>query len=557
MQHAEKSYPADMLKLLLGHRWLLTLVAGVCATAVVIIAHFLPLRYTGTAVFEFGLESAAEQISRSSKDSFGTIKERLRHDLTGYNAVEKGIQNLGLVKGLPHDVEGQLTIEGRAQLQQLVEQVMRGLDVRWEARSLKEDLVSISFTWHDPWLAEKLPNELVSEYTERTCETLRNSLKRQHDFLLAKVNDCDKTLQDLTRRQIQFETEHGGMLPTDLLALQERIQQARTSIDTLRHEQQVGRRSIEQLERLRDGGTIPDTQPAQVVKQINPELLRLREQVNRLKEELDVALWRERKTEKHPLVIALRAKIAESEKLIEETPPEIVSERVFAPIDVPTDVVSAIQAAQWQVEVGGRNLARLESLMPAYESLWANFGPLRQEYLRFNANLEEHRLITQRWRERLEDAEVALAAAVNNRLTYLKTVQPAHEQLFPSWPKMTHVLGLMLAGAAGAVGIVIVALKTLDRSIMTAEDAACYFELPVHGVIAEIVPARVKTIRGLKRWTFRPLVTAVLLLVMGLSIMSIMLRLNNPRKYVEWKTAPLQYVNREFYQPAVSFLKDL
>lgn len=557
MDSSQKTYPADMLKLMVGHRWKLLLVAGVCATLVLVASHLLPLKYTGTAVFEFGLESAAEQISKSSKDSFGTIKERLRHDLTGYNAVEEALMSLGLVKGLPHDVDGQLTIDGRAKLQQLVEQVMRGIDVRWEARSLKEDLVSVSFTWHDPWLAQNLPNELVSAYTERTYATLRNSLKRQHSFLQAKVEDTDKALQELTRRRIQFETEHGGMLPTDLLTLQERIQQARSSIENLRHEQEMSQRTVEQLKQLRDKGSIEDDQPTQIVRQINPELVRLREQASKLREELDTALWRERKTEKHPEVIALRAKIEDTDKLIEETPPEIVSERVFAPVAMPADIGSALASAQWQVEVSKRNLTRLESLLPAYESLWANFGPLRQEYLQFNETLEDQRKMAQRWHERLEDTELALAAAVNNRLTYLKTVQPAHEQLFPSWPKMAHVIGMTLAGAATAVGLMLLAIKALDRSIMTPEDASKFFSIPVHGVIAEIVPVRTLAIRRIKRWTIRPMVVVLLVIAMGLAAMSITLRLNNPRKYMEWREAPLHYVSREIYRPAASFLKDL
>ena len=141
-QSANTSFHA-FLRLVFRRRRLFMVGAVVFAVAALAVSHFIPLKYSGKAVFEFGLEAAAEEISRTSAESFGTIKERLSHDLAGYQAMEASIGELRLTEGLPRDGDGRLTQEGQAALQQMVSRFMDATEVVWEARSKQEDLISI------------------------------------------------------------------------------------------------------------------------------------------------------------------------------------------------------------------------------------------------------------------------------------------------------------------------------------------------------------------------------------------------------------------------------
>ena len=71
----------------------------------------------------------------------------------------------------------------------------------------------------------------------------------------------------------------------------------------------------------------------------------------------------------------------------------------------------------------------------------------------------------------------------------------------------TALLAAIVGGLAFGAGLVFLA-NLLDRSVSTTEEAVHHFDLPVHGVIAEIVTARQQWVRRTKVWTIGPAVTS-------------------------------------------------
>lgn len=546
----------DLLRLIFRRRRLFLLGSSLFAFALLAAWHYAPLKYSGTAIFEFGLEAAAEQISYTSRESFGAIKARLQHDLAGYEGVKTATEELGLMQGLSHDEQGHLTAEGRARMQEIIGEYMSGVQVNWEARSDREDLIAVNFTHGDPRLAEHMPNVLVAGYINRTYERMRTDLQRQYEFLRGKVEDCDRVLAELTKERIQFETKHAGMLPDNPCALQDKIQQTRAEIQAFRRQYSTANRTLVRMRAFRQESTKGgEAVASQIIKHPNPELARLRGQLRDLRDELDTALTLRHMTDRHPTVEALQAKIAQIEDRIEKTPAEVVKEKIYANDQALIDLSVAIAAAQSQRETSANEVARLQALLDKYEDLWANFAPVRQDYLRFTQQWSERKTEADNWKRRLEQVEVALAAAVNNRLTRLNAVQPAHEQVLPSHPSLLIVLLFAIGGGIlFGSGLVFLA-KMLDRSITTPEEAARYFNVPVHGVTHEIVTPAQKFLRWLKRWGVRPIVCLVIMAALGLASMSIVLRLRYPGKYKQWDAAPVEFVSREIYEPARGLLK--
>jgi hypothetical protein len=94
----------------------------------------------------------------------------------------------------------------------------------------------------------------------------------------------------------------------------------------------------------------------------------------------------------------------------------------------------------------------------------------------------------------------------------------------------------MLAAMGGglAFGAALVVLMTyMERTVTTTEDAAKYFDLPVHGVIGEIVPAGQRHWRKVCAWSLAPVVTAAVVLTLSLFTWSIYLRLTDTDEYNE------------------------
>ncbi|MCE5276577.1 MAG: hypothetical protein LLG03_00945 [Planctomycetaceae bacterium] len=521
-----------MLRLAYRRKFQFLLAAGVFATLVLIGAHFVPLKYTGKAVFEFGLEAAAEDISKTSTESFDAVKERLAHDISGYQAMEQAVVEAGLNKGFPRDESGQLTYEGLMAMQTLVGEFMKSTEVVWEARSKQEDLVSVSFTHYDPKVAETLTNILVKNYINQTYDKIRSGLKRQFDFLLSKVEDCDKLLEAAQRDKIRFETDHAGMLPDNPAAFQDKIDRSRVELAELQRRHEAARLRLVRVKALRQEATTqPGAQAAHMVRQPNPEHQRVSLQLQMLRDELDSCLVLRHMTEAHPVVKSLRVKIAQTEKRVVEIPTDVMKEELGGPPASLIDLSMESATAQSEMDSLGSEIKRLTDLQSGYDKAWANFAPVRQDYMVLVKRFTERTDEAKQWRGRLESVQVALAAAVDNRLTRLRAIQPARQQFIPSSPSLLVVLVLAIGGALACGAGVVWAAQALDRTINTPEEAQEAFGLPVCGVIGEIVTPHQKARMMARRWLLTPAVSFVLVAVLAGATLSVVFRLRFPRQY--------------------------
>ncbi len=532
----------QVVRIVLRRRTLFLVSTAVFATVVLIGAHIVPMRYTGQAIFEFGLETAAEAISKTSRESFSTIKERLRYDVSGYLSVEKALTDLGFTKGLPHDAKGELTDEGHMLMQKLVKKTMEDVDVKWESRSEQEDMVSVSFTDSNPTLAQQLPNTLVANYIDATYERIREGLKRQHEFLNGKCREISTVMEELTRKKVQFEIRYTGVLPADPGSLQDQIQRTRTNLDELARRQSVAQQTLARLKGLQPSS--PGSQPVQVVRHPNPELDKAHEELHRLEDDLESAMTVSQMTDKHPAVVGLKAKIERLTRRIQEMPETVVKEETFTGTSTPSDIAIAMAGAQSELEMTTAEISRQRQLLAGYEKLWGSFAPVREEYLRFLKEWDDRTAEAKQWQKRLEDVEVALGAAVNNRLTHLNAVQAAQKQYMPSFPNIWVVLAVaVLGGLAFGAGVVSLA-NSQDHSFSSPVGAQDALGLPVYGSISEILtPAQYK-VRKIRRWTIGPAIAAVLVLGLTLSTVSIVMRLHYCRAYEQWKAGPVAFLYR-------------
>ncbi len=319
---AEKKTPRDLLRVVFRHWRLFLLGASLFAIAALLGSHYIPVKYTGTTIFERRSDPAAGEIAslRGQSSGFGPYKLTLQHELAGYNAVERTVNELGMTRGIPRGLDGQLTLAGKMAKQQLIDDLRMNLAVKWEVRSEQVDLISVSFTHHDAVLAEQIPNTLVKNYINWASEQIIERLAARRKFLLEQVQNCTTRLDELTKQRLEFETKHAGMMPDSPASLHERIQQVSADMDTLRRQQTVAELKLARLKNLAVPTTESPNEPIQVVKGPNPELKRLEDKLRKFQDQLDAALMISHMTDKHPTVQTLRAKITQLEERIKQTP---------------------------------------------------------------------------------------------------------------------------------------------------------------------------------------------------------------------------------------------
>jgi len=628
----KKKSPRELLGIAFRHPILFFVGAALFAFAVLVYAHFRPLEYTGTTVFERRSDAADTARGKGGADSYATYKLSLMHDLKGEKAVEAVVEELGLTRGLPRNSEGGLTPAGKVAKQGLIKKIRDDTDVKWEVKSDFLDLVSVSVTDRDPKLAQQIPNELVKSYIEDVHGKLQANLAASLDFLKKQTGTCQSRLTELDANRLAFETEHAPLPLDNPARLVERIETAEARLADLQGQKQTAEvrlwaaeKRFQQLARSfpghvralalgptsqpageattrpttmpgaelpdtspgpsavpRQGGepsakppavaqtqpaTQPSTQPASpadaplyYVKSPNPEYKRLEGQLREEKDRLDQAKIFAGMKETHPTVKALLAKIGRLEELIQETPREIdLPVHRAGPPTTPgspranpnadllavtalTDARTNWELAKREVEDLSRAAEPLVKRLKELQALEANFAPKVQQYREMNEEIKNEQAELARWQKRMMEVQTALSAEVAKKRTHLKAIQAAQEQLKPSSPKLLYVLGFAIGGGlAFGAGLVFLA-NMFDRTISTPEDAAEHFELPVLGVIGEIITNRQRMLRKLRRKVFTPAVAFVMLALVAVAAFSILLRLEYPDFYGQWTSDPVAFV---------------
>jgi hypothetical protein len=236
--------------------------AAIFAFAALVSALWWPVKYTAMAKFERRSDPASEALVGSKSESFDIYKRVLQQELAGFNALDAAAEDLekkGLLPPLPWGNDQKLTPEGQNLRQQLVRDLMddRDLKVNFLVRSAEVDLISVEFTDKDPRLAQALPNTLVANYINNISEKMITNLTASRDFLQKKVDEANTRLTELTRKELEFEREHAGMLPENPGTLQEEVQRIDADMDRVRRQQSLAQQKLEQIKAFRAGGKAP------------------------------------------------------------------------------------------------------------------------------------------------------------------------------------------------------------------------------------------------------------------------------------------------------------
>lgn len=577
----DKKTPRDILRVVFRHVRLLVLGAALFAILALLGATYLQEKYTGTAKFERRVDPAAQELQGGRSESFESRKLTLRHDLAGRHAIERAIADLKLLRGpeFPRTPEGELTAHAERAKQDLIRKFQQQLEVEWEVQSETVDLVSVSFTHSDPELARKLPNTIVHNYIAWVSDKIVERLRSSRDFLSEQVAQCQRRFEQANAERIAFESRYAGMMPDKPGGLEEKIRQIESDMDVLRRQHTLAQKKLARLERFRaqleqhraattqpatattrpgGGTTRPAPQaleePSQVVWGRNPRLNELEEQLQVAKDSLATMLDVHRMTEKHPKVKAQKRRIEQLERQIAETPEQIQLETIYdrgRAREMPNvDLSVEMASARSEAEMTARELERLEARLADYRELAQNFAPIRQQYEQILAELQKRRTDLEGWQQRYREVEMALEAEQAKRRTHHESVLAAQHQYRPSSPPLMLILGFALVGGVGFGGALVFAVNYLDRSITTPEDAEREFDIPVQGVIGEIVTPGRKLWRGVRKWVGWPAVSAVVVGALAICVLNIVLQLRYPDKHELWRSAPIQFVQSVVADPS-------
>ena len=575
----KKITPRDILRIVF-RRWRFFFgSATLFAITVLIAAHYLPLKYTSTTKFERRSDPSGLESKIAETEGWPTRKHMLYWDLMGPHALSQAAEELDLTRGMPHGPDGQLTDDGQVLKQELLEKLRGCIGIGWEVNTKEIDLIAVSVTHEEALLAQRMADTLVKNYINRLGEQMIQSLRSSKEFLEAQVKAQQDLLQQTERKRMDFERQHYNSMPQEPGMLLRSIEDTKMQLEMVKRQAEIVRMKMAAMQAymkpagpttqpaaasvegapttqpalLAGGATTPPapaggptTQPAspydgmpyQITQEPNPEFMRLLNELENLKETRTRYLLDMKPA--HPKVKDIEVRISQTEDRIKkmvEKGEQFQFRKTFFPNPDPI----LRRMLEQEAEVSEAQVQRLEAKLAIYESSLANFEQTKQEYDRIQKQIRTQEAELTGWTGRLESVTMNLQGEIAKRRSILLTVLTAEKQVRPSDPSLVKVLGAALFGGL-LVGAVLVFLANLmDRSIATPEDAK-QFGVPVHGIIGEIVTRQRRRSMRMRKWILAPVVSLIILVGLGGSILSITLSLKAPDEYRRFQSARLDYI---------------
>ena len=255
-----------------------------------------------------------------------------------------------------------------------------GVDLVRDSRNQEITAFRVSFSAHDPVLAQKVTSELTKLFIDENLKVRRAESEGTTHFIQQQLDDAGVVLAAQEAKVKQFEAQHEGALPTQqasnlqiLSGLQGQLQSEQDSLNTAKQQRVYFQTLIDQYKTLHASGRSVDGVPTDVTA-LDQELNRLRAELTDLSS---------RYTDSYPDVLKVKAQIAKTERQKQEllAAPKTGSKQTNETESGPLlQLQSQLQANQLEIASRERAIAGLEARINEYQGR-LNSAPATEQQL--------------------------------------------------------------------------------------------------------------------------------------------------------------------------------
>ena len=511
MTGSEQDSPHHLMRVLLRYRWHFIIPCFAAALAAMLVGLILPRRYAATAIFERRNDLVmSEMIGRGAPQSFYRLKRTLVEDVRGLPAIEKVIDDLGLID--PGDSD-----TSRPAVELSRQDLARGIDhrttVHFDIASPQAERVRVIYSDSDPQRARIVVNQLVRNYIDGARRQIDEALQQASDFFASQADKHRRQSEDLEDQKLRFELTHAADLPKDphtaadnLARAEARLIQAQQQVDTLQR----------RITRLDQELTQPsETESPPVVARPNPELQRLDNTISAYIERLELAITVDKMTEQHPTVRMLRRKLTELQRQRQTLPAEVYTEAVIDESARRQSIEQELADARLEHEAKADELVVIESQIKELRRRSATMFPLQAEHRSFDRDIEQARQQMDFWQHRQRRVGEAMTAEQGRRGISMKFLKPCGPIGRASSPDPMQVLIVAVAFGLGCGVVGVLLGQRMDQTFRNVEQARSALPAPMLGAVAEIITERLTRWRSLRTKLLYPCLTAAMVLALA------------------------------------------
>ncbi len=488
----------DAWFILLRYKWRFIFPLFIVSAAVLALSLLLPRKYQAEAVFDRRTDQVLASIMvGSGQKTYDQHTTSIKQELTNGVSLDKAIDDVKPFVAMMAEKNGQ-----DVNLAELRRDMARKLQVQFEIATQEHERISVKYIGTDPILSRLVINRLVHNYIDQAREQIAKGLEDTQSFFYDEVDRTRIKIENLENQKLTYEIKYAELLPDSpnsismiQTQLDERVADLTRQLNIAKNQKDACQQALASTSQTVNS----------LVKERNPELIRLESKLRDLQNEYRTAVVVNKMTDRHPQVQDLQVQIAEVKQVIGNTQTEVVTRKTIASNNRFDELKLALTQAQTHYDAIEAELSQVTERRQQLDMKASELFPIRSQYRKITRQMDQLQRELQFWEENLRRVQMARSAEDGNRGVQLAFIRPCTELTRPVAPNMFQILisAIGLGMISGAISLLF-AHRT-DETFHDGEQLSNSLHLPLLGEVSEIVSVQHRRMRKVRNMVLYPL----------------------------------------------------
>jgi succinoglycan biosynthesis transport protein ExoP len=388
-----------------------------------------------------------------------------------------------------------------------------GVDLVKDTRNQEISAFRVSFSAHDPVMAQKVTKELTQLFIDENLRVRAAQSQGTTNFIEKQLNDAGVVLAAQEAKVKQFEAAHEGALPSQqagnlqiLSGLQGQLQNEQNALNTARQQRVYLQSLIEQYKNVHASGRSIDGTPTGVTA--------LDQQLNSLQAQLtDLS---SHYTDSYPDVQKVKAQIAKTERQKQEllAAPRTASKQGNEAESTPMlQLQSQLQANQLEIANRERAIAGLEGRINEYQGRLNSAPGTEQQLLELNRGYEQSKANYDDLLKKKNSSVMATSMEQMQQGERFTMLDPPSLPIKPDFPNRMKFCGMGIMAGLGLGCLVVFLFEFFDDRMYGEKELKALLPVNVMAEVPEIespLDLKKKKRRLVQGWAVAAIIVAVI-----------------------------------------------
>lgn len=466
--------PAQIVDLVVKHRWYLLISLALAIVAGIVCAIALPRIYQASTLIIFQPQQVSDWVQPLTPGNADEFIDTISQKILSNTNLERIIRKFKLLK---NDAPENMLLEDK------INDLKDRIEIEVIAdQSTQSDSFSISFKGEEPKTVMDIANTLASDFINQHLEETERKVNDTSSILEERLSVMRGRLEEVEEALKVYRKTYMGELPEQLesnLQILDRLQ------DQLGERQQSLSESKIQLASLQSLNTGDQTEESEL-----SEIDQAYERLNEMKT---------RYTENHPDIVRLKEQIAKLEA--EQSDPSNAARQEQADL-----TISSLPERQQEeaIELTGEieslkeDISQIKGQIKVYQRRIENTPKREQELLSLNRDYQNIQTNYESLISRKLESEIAVDIHREQKGEQFKIVDQAQLPNRPIEPDLPQLFLIFIALGLGVGAGIIFLKETISSSFKSQQEVEQSLELPVLGIIPHIIQPSAKRWRRIE-----------------------------------------------------------